>query len=339
MATLNVLVLEGDGPGPEVIAEAVSILRWAAMAGPFSLHVEHARIGGASLEDAGVPITAATLELARQSDAVLLGPVGGPRWSDLEPEQRPERAVRELQDAIGAYCNLRSAAPGRSHPFLASRDVAVVRPLDVIPLDDTRHVYPTVRKAFELARERRGLLARTRSSAARDPVWRAACQELAHRYPEVRVHEDASPGLAELLRTRPDAFDVILTDPRDDAPADAVWTEPGMEPLRPTATFGTRTTIYEPLPSHGRAPGKHDGRSFAALVSAGMLLQHSAHRAGLAREVWRAVDAIASRRAPGPLHAELPAEGLLAHGDTPPWVIGQAVLDRLEATVTPCVSW
>src|SRR4051812_29752417 len=137
MSTLDVLVLEGDGIGPEVTAEALKVLSRVAAASSMTLNVEHALFGGASIDKHGEPITQAVLDRSHQAHATLLGACGGPKWDNLPTDKRPEKGLLRLREHMQVYANLRPAklfkALAEASPLKAERaagfDFVVVREL------------------------------------------------------------------------------------------------------------------------------------------------------------------------------------------------------------------
>lgn len=311
MPTLNLLVLEGDGPGPDLVAETVSILRWAAMTGPFSLNLEYAPMRAAT-GSRGPSLDLAVTTLAAQSDAVLVGPFE-PGASVLAP----------LHERIDADCTLSAAiVASREGSFLPEAGVGLLT--GASGPRDAGQAARILAKAFELAAERRGRLAYVPSEGAVTPrAWNDWGPPLAERFPGVVASVHPPEQLLARAARDPSQFDVVLGEPELEASLRALGCDPG---AAPRVTFGRRTAVYE----LGAVSGGSRGQHVAALLCASMVLQHSAGRSGLAREVWSAVSVVAGEpRMPPP--AMPSAE--------PPCILGQAVLDRLEETVIPCVSW
>ena len=130
MTSRKILVLPGDGIGPEIVAEASKVLEALCRSRGIELELEHALVGGAALDAAGVPLPEETLEKARGADAVLLGAVGGPRWDHIETAKRPEKGLLGLRAGLGLFANLR---PAVLYPQLA--DASTLRPEVVAGLD------------------------------------------------------------------------------------------------------------------------------------------------------------------------------------------------------------
>jgi 3-isopropylmalate dehydrogenase len=285
-------VLPGDGIGPEVIAEALRVLQ--AVEDRFGLRFELTEdlIGGCAIDAFGVPVRRETLALARRSDAVLFGAVGGPRWDDPQAEVRPEQAVLALRAELTAFANLR---PARMHPalvHLSPLKAAVVGGADVLfvrelvagtyfakpkkiwqdPRGNWRAVDTTayteaeierpVRVAFELARQRRRLLhlADKQNVMATSRLWRQVGTRIAAEYPDVEFHPILTDALAMHLLYRPAEFDVVVTDNLfGDLLTDEAAALAGSMGLMPSASFGTTRNrhggyrgLYEPI--HGSAP-------------------------------------------------------------------------------------
>lgn len=288
----RVAVLPGDGVGPEVVAEAVKVLR--AVEGRFGhrFQLTEDAVGGASIDAHGMALRPEVVRLARRSDAVLFGSVGGPKWDDPRSKDRPENAILGLRKALGTFANLR---PARMHPALVhlsplkpevvkGADVLFVRELvagtyfatpkrmwtdargTLRAVDTTSYteaqVERTVRLAFELARERRKLLhvADKQNVMATSRLWRDVSTRLAEEYRDVEFRPILADALAMHLLYRPAQFDVVVTDNLfGDILTDEAAVLAGSMGLMPSASFGEarnkhggRLGLYEPI--HGSAP-------------------------------------------------------------------------------------
>jgi 3-isopropylmalate dehydrogenase len=316
----TVLVLPGDGIGPEVTAAARAVLETL-----LDLRVEEARIGGAAIDQTGVPIEASTIERARSVDAVLLGAVGGPRWANQPYDRRPEAGLLALRAAMAVFGNLRPAvlfpALADASPLKPARvtglDLVIVReltggvyfgqPRGIDTADGQRrgvntHVYTTseiqrvARVAFDCARSRRHTVCSVDKSNVMEAglLWREEVQALRDNdYSDVALtHMLADTCAMELVRA-PAQFDVILTDNLfGDLLSDEAAMLTGSLGMLPSASLGAAGTpgLYEPI--HGSAPdiaGKGIANPCGAILSAAMALRHSLGRPDLAARVENAV--------------------------------------------------
>ena len=322
--TATVVVLPGDGVGPEVTAEAVSVLQLACESGGVELQTCEMLMGGRAVDEQGTPLPDATMQACVDADAVLLGAVGGPRWDHLRGAQRVESGLLRLRRHMDVFANLR---PVRVHHRLADRspvrpdlvrgtDMVIVRELtggayfgeprerhgpagEEIARDST--VYTTAeiervaRVAFELARRRKcHLISVDKANVLiTSQLWRDVVTGLASEYPEVALEHRLVDSFAMDLVRAPAAVDVVVTENLfGDILSDEASVLAGSLGLLPSASLGSgRAALYEPI--HGSAPniaGKGIADPYAAILSAALLLRHSLHREDLAAAVETAVD-------------------------------------------------
>ncbi len=292
--------------GPEVTAEAVACLRAVAECFGHTFQFTEALIGGAAVEAAGDPLPEATLVHCRNSDAVLLGAVGGPAWDRHPREQRPESGLLRLRKALGLYANLR---PVTVHPALEDAsplkpeivrgtDLMFVRELSgglyfgeprsysddaaVNTLPYTRvEIERVARVAFELAASRRKNLASVDKANVLETsrLWRKVVDDLAPDYPTVKVQHHYVDSFAMALITRPRDFDVVLTENLfGDILSDEAAVLAGSLGLLPSASLGGSVGLFEPI--HGSAPdiaGQDVANPIGTILSAAMLLRHALH--------------------------------------------------------------
>jgi 3-isopropylmalate dehydrogenase len=343
----RILVLPGDGIGPEVTREARRVLEAVSARSGLGLEFEEAAIGGASLDACGEPLADAVLERARKCAAVLLGAVGGPRWDRLPVDRRPERGLLRIRKELGLFANLR---PATVFPALAGAstlrpevvdgiDLLVVRELtgDVyfgeprgIALVSGRRearntmVYDEVeiariaRVAFEAARARRRHVTHVHKANVLEvsQLWTSVVEEVAAGYPDVELAHQLVDSCAMWLVREPRRFDVILTGNLfGDILSDEAAMITGSLGMLPSASLGEGGIgLYEPV--HGSAPdiaGQDRANPLAAILSAGMLLEHSLGAHAAAHAVQEAVGAVleAGHRTADLL---LPGESRLAVG-------------------------
>lgn len=317
----NIAILPGDGIGPEVVAAAVDVLQAVARRHGHDFTFAEHLIGGAAIDAHGDPLPPATLEACGKADAVLLGAVGGPKWSDPQAKVRPEQGLLALRAALGVYANLR---PVRVHPRLASLsplknerlagvDVLFVRELTggayfgaktrtpQQATDETKYtvdeVERVVRRAFELSRTRRRHVTSVDKANVMETsrLWRETVTRVAAEYPDVDFEHQLVDSMAMLLLTRPASYDVVVTENLfGDILTDEAAALAGSLGLLPSASLGEgRTGLYEPI--HGSAPdiaGRDVANPLGAILSAAMLLRHSLHLDAEAGEIEAAVEGV-----------------------------------------------
>jgi 3-isopropylmalate dehydrogenase len=304
---LKVLVVAGDGIGPEVTNEAVRVLRSVAELGGYDFEFREALIGGVAIKKEGSPLPASTLETALESDAVLLGAVGGNEFNTLPPNKRPEAGLLQLRQALGGFANLR---PSFAWPALAQNSplkAEVVNGTDILFVREllgglyfgeprtwdketgaawntmryTRdEVIRVARVAFELALARRKKLTSVDKANVLEvsQLWRATVTELAADYPDVTLEHQYVDACAMHLMNTPRNFDVVLTENLfGDILSDEAAVITGSLGMLPSATIGGAVNLYEPV--HGSAPdiaGKGIANPLGAILTAAMVLRHSA---------------------------------------------------------------
>jgi 3-isopropylmalate dehydrogenase len=332
-----IAVLAGDGIGAEVTAEAVRTLTAVAARFGHAFEFESALLGGAAIDATGEALPAATLALAERADAILLGAVGGPKWSAPEASVRPEQGLLALRKALGLFANLRPVTP---HPkildaspikaeVLHGVDIMVVRELTggIYFGEKTRtateatdvcrytveEIERVVRLAAGLARGRRRKLTSIDKANVLETsrLWRATVERIMPgEFPDVSFEHMLVDAAAMHLLKRPRDFDVIVTENMfGDILTDEASMLAGSLGLLPSASLGlgARGGLFEPI--HGSAPdiaGLGIANPYAAILSAALLLRYSLQLATEARAVeaavWRAVES-------GALPGDLAASG------------------------------
>ncbi|HJP97739.1 MAG TPA: 3-isopropylmalate dehydrogenase [Rhodanobacteraceae bacterium] len=317
----RIVTLPGDGVGPEVTAAAVAVLQSVATHFGHDFSFDEHLIGGAAIDATGEPLPDATLAACRSADAVLLGAVGGPKWSDPNAPVRPEQGLLALRAGLGVYANLR---PLKMHPALAALsplkneklqdvDVLFVRELTGgayfgaktktadAATDECRYTAAEIervaRRAFELARTRCCHVTSVDKANVLETsrLWRRTVTRIAADYPDVTLEHQLVDSMAMLLLTRPDAYDVVVTENLfGDILTDEAAALVGSLGLLPSASLGEGTRgLFEPI--HGSAPdiaGKRIANPVGAMLSAALLLRHSLHLEAEARAVEAAVDEV-----------------------------------------------
>jgi 3-isopropylmalate dehydrogenase len=305
----KIAVLAGDGVGREIVPEAVKLLKAVGNRFHHTFECLPGDIGGMALEKVGVPLPQATLELAKQSDAVLLGAVGGPKWEGFQYSLRPERALLGLREQLGLFANLR---PAKLYPMLADAstlkreviegiDLLVVRELtggiyfgkpkgvEKLPGGSERgvntEVYTTeeirriAKVAFEAARKRRRRVTSVDKANVLESseLWRRVVTEVHQGYADVELSHMYVDNCAMQLVRNPRQFDVVVTTNMfGDILSDEAAMLTGSIGMLPSASLGARAGLYEPI--HGSAPdiaGKNLANPIATLASVAMMLTYS----------------------------------------------------------------
>lgn len=306
----SIMLLPGDGIGPEVVTEAQNVLD--AVAGRFDHTFTYCQglVGGSAIDATGAPLPETTLGECLRSDAVLLGAVGGPKWSDPRAAVRPEQGLLQLRAAMGVYANLRPVRMfetlAEASPLRADRlrgvDMLIVRELtgglyfgqpqgreakngERSAVDTLRYSEVEIRRvvtmAFELARGRRGKVTSVDKAnvLASSRLWREVTHEVAAGYPDVVCDDILVDACAMYLISRPADFDVIVTENMfGDILSDEASMITGSLGMLPSASLGApgRPGLYEPI--HGSAPdiaGLGIANPLATILSAAMLLRWS----------------------------------------------------------------
>jgi 3-isopropylmalate dehydrogenase len=323
---MRIAILPGDGIGPEIIAQAVKLLRRLAL--PVEMH--EAPVGGAGYAAAGDPLPAKTLALAKAADAVLFGAVGDPRYDKLERAKRPEQAILGLRKELGLFANLR---PARVHPELAAAsalksevvaglDILIVReltgdiyfgePKGIRQAQGEREGYDTMRYreseirriarvAFDAARNRKkGGGARVCSVDKANvletsQLWREVVSAEAAKYPDVELTHMYVDNCAMQLVRNPRQFDVIVTGNLfGDILSDEASMLTGSIGMLPSASLDEAGKgLYEPI--HGSAPdiaGRGVANPLATILSAAMMLRYSLGNAQAAQRIEAAVSRV-----------------------------------------------
>jgi 3-isopropylmalate dehydrogenase len=323
---LKILVVAGDGIGPEVTREAVKVLRSVAEVGGHDFQFAEALIGGVAIRAQNSPLPQKTLDAALSSDAVLLGAVGGNEFNSLPPDRRPEAGLLQLRKALGGFANLR---PAFAFPALAANSPLrpeVIEGADILFVREllgglyfgqprawqresnsawntmryTRdEVVRVARVAFELASNRRKKVTSVDKANVLEvsQLWRATVTEIAAQYPDITLEHQYVDACAMHLMNTPRNFDVVLTENLfGDILSDESGVITGSLGMLPSATVGGAINLYEPV--HGSAPdiaGKGIANPLGAILTAAMLLRHTAHLEGEAQAIESAVRTVLER--------------------------------------------
>ncbi len=323
MATHKIALLGGDGIGQEVTPEARRVLEVVGKATGVSFEFEPALIGGAAIDAAGEPLPPSTLKLCEESDAILFGAVGGPKWDHLPQERKPERGLLGLRKELDLFANLR---PARCFPMLVDAsplkrevvegtDIMVIRELTgglyfgeprgreefadggaraVNTMAYTsREIERVARAAFDVAMKRKKRLASVDKANVLvvSQLWREVVTRVAKDYPQVQLEHVLVDNCAMALVHKPTHFDTIVTENTfGDILSDEAAILAGSMGMLPSASLGGSGGLYEPV--HGTAPdiaGQGLANPIAAILSAAMLLRYSLNKGADADRIDAAV--------------------------------------------------
>ena len=323
----KVLVLPGDYIGPEIMTEAEKVLQAVDRRFDLGLSLEHGLLGGAALDEYGVPLPDATLARAREVDAILLGAVGGPRWDGVERELRPERGLLAIRSELELFGNLRPAilypqladASSLRPEVVAGLDILIVReltggiyfgePRGIRTLENgEREGYNTyvyreseveriAHLAFDLARKRDSRVCSVDKSNVLEAtvLWREVVEQVASDYPDVELSHMYVDNAAMQLVRAPKQFDVIVTGNMfGDILSDAAAMLTGSIGMLPSASLDRDGRgMYEPC--HGSAPdiaGEGKANPLATILSAAMMLRYTLGSPEAADAIESAVSAV-----------------------------------------------
>jgi len=352
--TAEIAVLPGDGIGPEVIAEGLRCLRAIAQLFGHSFQLTELPFGGAAIESHGDPLPGPTLAVCRAAQAVLLGAIGGPRWSAPDARVRPEQGLLRLRRELGAFANLRPVkvlpalvdASTLKREVIEGVDLLFVRELtggiyfgekhrDARAARDVcsysvEEIERIVRVAAQLAQGRRGRLTSIDKSNVLETsrLWReVTARVIAREFPALALDHMLVDAAAMHLIRRPRDFDVLVTENMfGDILTDEAAMLAGSLGLLPSASLGSsRRGIYEPI--HGSAPdiaGRGIANPYGTILSVALLLRHSLD---LATEAAALEEAVAAALAAGARTADIAAHGARVVTTRE---AGDAVLSRLQ---------
>ncbi|WP_077618990.1 3-isopropylmalate dehydrogenase [Bacillus sinesaloumensis] len=322
----RIAVLRGDGVGKEVTKGAIEVLKAVAEQYNHEFIFQHALIGGAAIDAEGTPLPAETLEICKQSDAVLLGAVGGPKWDSNPPHLRPEKGLLQIRKALNLYANVRpvtcftsllDASPLKQE-VIEGADFVIVReltgglyfgkPSGRTLEDGEEAVVDTlsykrsemkriIEKAFEMATTRKKKVTSVDKANVLESsrMWREVAEEVAASYPDITLEHMLVDNAAMQLIRNPRQFDVIVTENMfGDILSDEASMLTGSLGMLPSASLSTNgPSLYEPI--HGSAPdiaGQDIANPIATILSAAMLLRLSFGLEEEAKAVEKAVDEV-----------------------------------------------
>ena len=322
----KVLVLPGDGIGPEIVNEAVKVLNVAKEKFGLEVGLDEALVGGAAVDAENDPLPDSTLEKARAADAILFGSIGGPKWDTIERDKRPERGLLRLRSSLGLFANLRPAilfpqladASSLKPEVVSGLDILIVRELTggiyfgqprgikeengervgfntyVYSESEMRRI---AKVAFELAmkRDKRVLSVDKANVLEVTELWKEVVTEEAKQYPEIELSHMYVDNAAMQLVRAPKQFDVIVTGNLfGDILSDEAAMLTGSIGMLPSASLDeNRKGLYEPC--HGSAPdiaGQGIANPLATIMSLAMLLRYSLERGDVADAIEAAVESV-----------------------------------------------
>ncbi|RUQ85037.1 3-isopropylmalate dehydrogenase [Legionella septentrionalis] len=319
----TILILPGDGIGPEVTAEAVKVFDWFNQNSKHRFDLMHGLIGGASIDHSGLPLDEEILKMAKKADSILLGAVGGPQWEDIENQFKPEKGLLKIRKELGLFANLRPAtlfqALSEASPlkaeYIDGLDLMIVRELtgDVyfgeprgisfidgqeVGINTMRYskteIERIARIALSLAKQRNNQVCSVDKANVLETsmLWRNTVQSIRDReYPEVNLSHMYVDNAAMQLVRNPKQFDVILTaNLFGDILSDEASMLTGSLGMLPSASLGEQYSLYEPI--HGSAPdiaGTNSANPLATILSVAMMFQYSFKLEKEAQIIQRAV--------------------------------------------------
>lgn len=305
----NIVLLPGDGVGPEIIDSAVAVLNAVERKFGHNFNMTNMPIGGTAIDTTGVPLPKETLDACKSADAVLLGAVGGPKWDGLKPHLRPEKGLLQLRSGMGVFANLRPAvlheellqsSPLRTDIAKKGIDIMIVRELiggiyfgdrgyrngalgqeaydtEVYSINEVENI---AKLAFEIASTRKKRIVSVDKANVLETsrLWRATVDRVAKSYPDIQVQHMLVDNCAMQLVRNPSQFDVILTSNMfGDILSDEAAAITGSIGMLPSSSLGAGNRgLYEPI--HGSAPdiaGKDEVNPIATILATAMMLSTS----------------------------------------------------------------
>ncbi|MCU7876630.1 MAG: 3-isopropylmalate dehydrogenase [Candidatus Thiodiazotropha sp. (ex. Lucinoma kazani)] len=348
----SILILPGDGIGPEIVAEAVKVLAILRDNYGLDIDLDEALVGGAAIDATGGPLPDATLDLAKEADALLLGAVGGPKWEALDISIRPEKGLLGLRSTLNLFANLRPAilypqladASSLKADIVAGLDIMIVReltggiyfghPRGIRELDSgERQGFNTLvysepeidriaRVAFDIAKKRGKRICSVDKANVLEctELWREVVSRIGEEHPDVELSHMYVDNAAMQLVKWPKQFDVMVTTNMfGDILSDCAAMLTGSIGMLPSASLDEQGKgMYEPI--HGSAPdiaGKGTANPLATILSVAMMLRYSLDEPAMADRIERAVDKVLDDglRTPDIMSDEMTEVGCEAMGD------------------------
>lgn len=320
----NIAVLKGDGIGPEIVDEGLKVLKKISEKYGHTFNTKELLFGGASIDEYGEPLTDETLKICKESDAVLLGAVGGPKWDNVDKEKRPERGLLKIRKELGLFANLRptklfkelkNSCPLKEDIIKNGIDFVMIRELTggvyfgtketktlnniTVATDEMRYDENEIRRigliAFETARKRNKKLTSIDKSNVLDTskLWRKIMHELSEKYSDVEYEDMLVDSASMQIIKNPSRFDVVVTENMfGDILSDEASVLAGSIGMMPSASLGDSTLgLYEPI--HGSAPdiaGQNISNPIGTILSVAMMLRYSFNLEEEAKNIKSAVE-------------------------------------------------
>lgn len=325
--THKLLILEGDGIGPEIVAEAMKVIECLQSDYGFQAEIDYGHIGGAGVDAAGDPLPDETLAKAKDADAILLGAVGGPKWDNLERPLRPEQGLLRIRAGLDLFANLRPAilypelvdASTLKPEVVSGLDIMIVReltggiyfgqPRGIRELEDGQkqgfntlvysesEVDRITRVAIDVAKKRDSKICSVDKANVLEvsELWRNTVESVCAELGGIELSHMYVDNAAMQLVRDPKQFDVIVTGNMfGDILSDAAAMLTGSIGMLPSASLNSENKgMYEPI--HGSAPdiaGQGKANPLATILSVAMMLRYSLDEAGLADKVEAAVQQV-----------------------------------------------
>ena len=321
--TKNILILPGDGIGQEVSSSMKEVLHYLIEEQSLDFKITERNVGGSSYDECGTPLTKETLKIAKDSDAILFGAVGGPQWDNLEWDNRPEQALLALRKSLSLFANLRpaflfnelaSASPLKNN-IIENLDILIVReltggiyfgePRGIVENESPKYGFNTMiynedeirriaKVAFEAAMNRNRKLCSVEKANVLEvsKFWRSIITEMGSEYPEVELSHQLADNTAMQLVLNPNQYDVIVSGNLfGDILSDIAATLSGSIGMLPSASLNSSSQgMYEPC--HGSAPdiaGKGVANPIAMIASLAMAFEYSLDRIDIAKRIESAI--------------------------------------------------
>ena len=321
--TKNILILPGDGIGQEVSSSMKEVLYYLIEEQSLDFKITERNVGGSSYDEFGTPLTEETLKIAKDSDAILFGAVGGPQWDNLEWDNRPEQALLALRKSLSLFANLRpaflfnelaSASPLKNN-IIENLDILIVReltggiyfgePRGIVENESPKYGFNTMiynedeirriaKVAFEAAMNRNRKLCSVEKANVLEvsKFWRSIITEMGSEYPEVELSHQLADNTAMQLVLNPNQYDVIVSGNLfGDILSDIAATLSGSIGMLPSASLNSSSQgMYEPC--HGSAPdiaGKGVANPIAMIASLAMAFEFSLDRIDIAKRIESAI--------------------------------------------------
>lgn len=305
----KIAVLKGDGIGPEIVTEALKVLNRIAEKYNHEFETTELYFGGASIDKYGEPLTDETLNICKNSDAVLLGAVGGPKWDNIDKDKRPERGLLKIRKELGLFANIRptklfnelkSACPLKEDIIKNGIDFVMIRELTggvyfgkketknidgkVLATDEMKYSEQEIERigevAFNVAKKRHKKVASIDKANVLDTskLWRKVMHKLSEKYNDVEYEDMLVDSASMQIIKNPTRFDVVVTENMfGDILSDEASVLAGSIGMMPSASLGsTKLGLYEPI--HGSAPdiaGQNISNPIGTILSVAMMLRYS----------------------------------------------------------------